>query len=318
MDNLNMRTNPNPHLHTPPPGARSEHAAKPQLRFKTEDFEKTIDFLPRHKQNYARSLFPKDHTGRWMKTDERRMAAFMRILDPHERKTLGRALGDNRMSINPGRMSDAETAKLKDSGRFVPEPAPPARRPAQGADLDAPFGFQAAHPQGMEEDPHRAPSGSAQGKPGPGSPKPQRVTLADLFAADKPGRDSSVPPSHQDKPHPPKGILKKEAEAGTPKGKPDAGSPKPNRVRFADKAEVREYPKGEDYEPGHLSPGSLQDMPKPPGGQNHETPPIAEGDGRKPVSGLVSKTVGGALLAAGTVVALTLATEMGSSGGDGQ
>lgn len=288
MDSLggvDMRTNPNPHIHTPPPGVRSEHADLPRLRFKTEDFEKTIDFLPRHKQNYARSLFPKDHTGRWMKTDERRMTAFMRILDPQERETLGRALRENKPSIKPGRMSDEKTAKLKDSGRFTPEPAPQARRPAQGADLDAPFGFQAAHPQGMAADPHPAPSGSAQGKPGPGSPKPQRVTLADLFAADD---------------------------------KPDAGSPKPNRVKFADKAEVREYPKGEDYEPGRLSPGSLLDMPKPPGGQNHETPPIAEGDGRKPVSGLVSKAVGGAVLAAGTVLALSLAAEMGTSGGNEQ
>jgi hypothetical protein len=45
-------------------------------------------------------------------------------------------------------------------------------------------------------------------------------------------------------------------------------------------------------------------------------PPTGEGDGRRPVGGLLSKSIGGAVLAAGTAAAITLAVELGSSGGD--
>jgi hypothetical protein len=256
-----MRANFTPPRHTTPTGAQPKSAAhQPRtLRFKTEDFEKTIDFLPRHKQAYARGIFPKDPTGRWMKTNEAEMNMFMSILDPHERETLGRIFQDSNISLKPGRMSDAAAAKLKDSGRFTPVPPPATHRPAKGADLQAPIGSHGAGPKvgaqdadlypppGTQEkrppskaqDLPTAPSGNTQGKPKPESANPKRTTLADLLAeeraAEKAGQGSHVPTQPQTK-------------------------GQPNRVRFAEQAEVRKYPVGEDFQPGEFQSGSQHNM----------------------------------------------------------
>jgi hypothetical protein len=155
-----MRTNPVPPRL--PPGAQPKSAAKPlrTLQFKTEDFEQLINRLPKEKQNYALGLFPKDPTGRTMKIDEHSFKAFMTILDRKEQKSFGWI-----------------HSKLKDSGRFIPEPAPEARRPAKGEDIRAPIG--------------------SQEKPDPESAKPQRSRFSEpapvrLFPMDgfyKPGGD---------------------------------------------------------------------------------------------------------------------------------
>lgn len=112
-----------------PPGAQPQNANKYHtLHFRTKDFERSIRSLPADKQEFARRLFPKDATGKWMKTNRERLKAFTDILNPTERATLSKIIKERDPHLMPGSPL-SEKAGLG-ARRPAGEPGPRESRPA--------------------------------------------------------------------------------------------------------------------------------------------------------------------------------------------
>ncbi|HLP41137.1 MAG TPA: hypothetical protein VK465_06490 [Fibrobacteria bacterium] len=121
-----------PPRHATPPGTQPQYAKKYQtLHFRTEDFERSIQSLPADKQDFARRLFPKDATGKWMKTNQERLEAFTDILNPTERAALAKIIKERNPHLMPGRPVSEDAGSQ--ARRPTPEPEPQASRPAAEA-----------------------------------------------------------------------------------------------------------------------------------------------------------------------------------------
>lgn len=264
------------------------------LRFKREDFEKTIDWLPPAKQNLARGLFSKEAGSRspFMTADKTRFNAFLESLSPQEVDTFMNLAHLDKMHMRPEGPSLKPVPK--DRGGFTSFSALETRQPAKGEELKTPLGFHEAAPKAGPKDadlyPHPGPK-DADLYPHPGaqekrppSKTPTQLSTPSGKAEGKPNAESANP-KH-------KTLEEFLAKSETSQNSADSSKPPapPKNLRFADQVSIRKYPVGESFTPGELYPGSPRDVSFDPKSEPRKyraltNPEIIPGEPRRETQG---------------------------------